>query len=256
MWRWPVVAAKKDKNAKAKAKVNTIHAKLISIAAEKGADPDLNTSLTDAIHTAKKAGVTADVIERAIARGAGLDKDAKKVEEIFYEGYAPGGIAIIVRALTDNRNRTAPNIRHIFSAFGGNLGETGSVSNFMFDFVGRIVIAKPADMEAFEEKIFETSAEDYEVGDENIVIWMATTALIETKKILESASYEILESSFFYRAKNYTPVTEFDTALKLYKMFDAFNEDEDVEFVCNNADIDDALWEEVEKFVNEKKFRT
>lgn len=88
----------------------------------------------DAIHIAKKDGVTADVIDRAIARGAGLDKDAKKVEEIFYEGYAPGGVAIIVRTLTDNRNRTAPNIRHIFSAFGGNLGETGSVSSFLFDY--------------------------------------------------------------------------------------------------------------------------
>lgn len=210
----------------------------------------------DAIHTAKKAGVTADVIDRAILRGAGLDKDAKKVEEIFYEGYAPGGIAVIIRALSDNRNRTAPNIRHIFSAFGGNLGETGSVSNFMFDFTGRIILQKPDDIALFEEKIFETAAEDYEIGDENITIWMPTNELANTKKILENAGYEVLESSFFYRAKNYTPVTEFETALKLYKMFDAFDEDEDVEFVWNNADIDDTLWAEVEKFVEEKKFRT
>lgn len=196
------------------------------------------------------------MIDRAIARGAGLDKDAKKVEEIFYEGYAPGGIAVIVRALTDNRNRTAPNIRHIFSAFGGNLGETGSVSSFMFDFVGRIIIEKPDNLEVFEEKIFETSAEDYEIGDENITIWMATTDLIDTKKFLENEKYIIMESGFFYRAKNYTAVTDFDTALKLYKMFDEFDEDEDVEVVFNNADIDDALWAEVEKFVSEKKFRT
>jgi transcriptional/translational regulatory protein YebC/TACO1 len=129
-----VVAGKKEANAKVKAKVNTLHAKLISIAAEKGADPSLNSTLADAIHSAKKDGVTADVIERAIKRGAGLDKDALKVEEVFYEGYGPGGVALIVRSLTDNRNRTAPNMRHIFSAFGGNLGETGTVSNFAFDF--------------------------------------------------------------------------------------------------------------------------
>lgn len=256
MWRWPVVAAKKDKNAKAKAKVNAIHSKLISIAAEKWADPSLNTSLADAIHTAKKEGVTSDVIERAIARGAGLDKDAKKVEEIFYEGYAPGGIAIIVRTLTDNRNRTAPNIRHIFSAFGGNLGETGSVSNFMFDFVGKIVIAKMENISDFEEKILETSAEDYEINNDNITIWTATTDMLETKKILENFGYEILENTFFYRAKNYTPITDFDNALKLYKMFDAFDEDEDTEIVYNNADIDDTLWTEVENYINERKFST
>lgn len=256
MGRWPVVAAKKDKNAKAKAKINTIHSKLIALAAEKWADPNLNTSLADAIHTAKKEGVTADVIDRAIARGAGLDKDAKKVEEIFYEGYGPGGIAVIVRALSDNRNRTAPNIRHIFSAFGGNLGETGSVSNFMFDYVGKIIISRPENIDDFEEKIFETPAEDYEIENENITIWTATTDLLETKKLLETFGYEILESSFFYRAKNYTSVTDFEIALKLYKLFDEFDEDEDVEVVWNNADIDDALWAEVEKCVSERKFRT
>ena len=232
MGRWPVVAAKKDKNAKAKAKINTIHSKLIALAAEKWADPNLNTSLADAIHT------------------------AKKVEEIFYEGYGPGGIAVIVRALSDNRNRTAPNIRHIFSAFGGNLGETGSVSNFMFDYVGKIVISRPENIDDFEEKIFETPAEDYEIENENITIWTATTDLLETKKLLETFGYEILESSFFYRAKNYTSVTDFEIALKLYKLFDEFDEDEDVEVVWNNADIDDALWAEVEKFVSERKFRT
>ena len=256
MWRWPTVAAKKDKNAKTKAKINTMHAKLISIAAEKWPNPDLNTALADAIHTAKKDGVTTDVIDRAIARGAGLDKDAKKVEEIFYEGYAPGGVAIIVRALTDNRNRTVPNIRHIFSAFGGNLGETGSVSNFMFDYVGKIVIIKPENIDDFEEKILETSAEDYEILDENIIIYTATNEFLNTKKLLSDFGFEILEANFFYKAKNYTQITDFDTALKLYKMFDAFSEDEDSENFWNNADIDDALWTEVEVYIAERTFRT
>lgn len=256
MWRWPVVANKKDKNAKAKAKVNTMHAKLISIAAEKWPNPDLNVSLADAIYSAKKDGVTADVIERAITRGAGLDKDAKKVEEIFYEGYAPGGVAIIVRALSDNRNRTAPNIRHIFSAFGGNMGETGSVSSFLFDYVGKIVITKPDNIDEFEMQILETSAEDYEIDEENITIWTSTNSLLETKKSLENFNYEILESSFFYKAKNYSEVTDFDAALKIYKMLEEFNDNEDVEVVYNNADISDELWAEVEKYVSERSFRT
>lgn len=208
------------------------------------------------MHLAKKDGVTADVIDRAIARGAGLDKDAKKVEEIFYEGYAAGGVAIIVRALTDNRNRTAPNIRHIFSAFGGNLGETGSVSNFLFDYKGRIVLEKPADIDTFEMHILETDAEDYTINDETIEVWCDPSVLASVKKSLESFSYVVTESNFSYKAKNYTPVTEFDTVLKLYKMFDEFAEDEDIEITWNNADIDDALWQEAEAFVESKKFRT
>jgi len=164
MWRWPTVAWQKEASAKAKSKTYAIHSKLIAIAAEKWADPGQNNSLADAIHTAKKDGVTADVIDRAIKRGAGLDKDNIKVEEIFYEWYAPGGVALIIRALTDNRNRTAPSIRHIFSAFGGNMGETGSVSNFLFDYKGQITVARPTDMDAFEMAILDTEAEDYKIN--------------------------------------------------------------------------------------------
>lgn len=95
-----------------------MHAKMISLATERGADPKENNALADVITDAKKAGVTIDVIDRAIRRGAGLDTSEKKVEEIFYEGYLSGGVAIIIRALTDNRNRTAPSMRHIFSTYG------------------------------------------------------------------------------------------------------------------------------------------
>lgn len=256
MWRWPTVAAKKDKNAKAKAKINTMHAKLISVAAEKGADPNQNNALADAIHSARKEWVTADVIERAILRGSGADKEAKKVEEIFYEGYGPGGTAIIVRTLTDNRNRTAPSIRHIFSAFWGNLGETGSVSGFLFDYFGKIVINSPKERDNFELLLLETNAIDYEINDEITTIWTPSTELASVKSSIIEGWYEIVESGFFYKAKNYTPITEFDHALKLYKMFDEFNDDEDVEMTFNNADIDDNLWKEVEEFVESKKFRT
>ncbi|MBP9812746.1 YebC/PmpR family DNA-binding transcriptional regulator, partial [Candidatus Gracilibacteria bacterium] len=171
MGRGPTVQAQKDKNAKVKAKVNTLHAKLISIAAEKGADISQNNALADVIHAAKKDGVTADVIDRAIRRGAGLDKESAKVEEIIYEGYAPGGVAVIVRALTDNRNRTAPSIRHIFSAYGGSLGETGTVSNFAFAFHGVIVIREYKSSEELELAVMETSAEDYRIEDDVATIY-------------------------------------------------------------------------------------
>ncbi len=255
MWRWPTVAGQKEAGAKAKGKMYGIHSKLIAIAAEKWADPSINGSLSDAITSAKRAGVTSDVIERAVKRGAGLDKESARVEEIFYEWYAPGGVAIIVRALTDNRNRTAPSIRHIFSAFGGNMGESGSVSGFAFDFKGKIVVEEPPSREELELAIMETPAEDYEMSEE-ITIYTKREELMHTKGLLEKSGFTILEASMGYVAKNFTSVTDFDNALKLYSMLDAFDEDEDVETVWNTADISEELWKEVEAFVAARRFRT
>lgn len=256
MWRWPTVAGQKEASAKAKSKIYNIHSKLITLAAEKWSDPSINAALADAIHSAKRDGVTSDVIERAVKRWAGIDKDSSKVEEIFYEGYAPGGVAIIVRALTDNRNRTAPSMRHIFSAFGGNLGETGSVSNFAFDYGGEIRIKKPANMDMFEMIILDTNAENYIEEGEEIVITTARENYASVKSALEKSDYEIISSGLWYRAKNYTEVTEMEPALKIYKMLEEFAADEDVETVWNTADISDTLWKEVEQFVASKKFRT
>lgn len=256
MWRWPTVQAQKDKNAKAKAKVNTLHAKLISIAAEKWADVSQNNALADTIHAAKKDGVTADVIDRAIKRGAWLDKESTKVEEIIYEWYAPGGVAIIVRALSDNRNRTAPNIRHTFSAYWGSLWETGTVSNFAFDYRGVITLRDFENAEDLELVIMETSAEDYVFEWDCVTIKTDRTKLQEVRKSLENAGYTIEKASFEYLPKNYIEVTEADTALKIYKMLEEFGEDEDVEVVWNNADISDTLWKEVEEKVEASKFRT
>ena len=256
MWRWPTVAATKEKGDKAKAKIYNIHSKLITIAAEKWADPSINGSLHDAIYSAKRDGVSSDVIDRAIRRWAGLDKDATKVEEIYYEWYAPGGVAIIVRALTDNRNRTAPNIRHIFSGFGGSLGETGSVSNFAFDYRWEIHINTPSDMDSFEMMILDTAAEDYSIVDEQLVIITTRENYMSVKWALEKAGYEIVSATLGYRARNYTEVTEMDNALKIYKMLEEFVADEDVETVWNTADISDTLWQEVIEFAEKRKFRT
>lgn len=256
MWRWPTVQAQKDKNAKVKAKVNTLHAKLIAIAAEKWADIGQNHALADAIHAAKKDGVTTDVIDRAIHRGAGLDKESAKLEEIIYEGYAPGGVGVIVRALSDNRNRTAPNMRHIFSAFGGSLGETGTVSNFAFEYRGVIVVTGFDDTESLEMAIMETPAEDYTIEWTEAQVFTDRTKFAEVRKSLMWAGYTIEKASFEYLPKNYIEVTEFDHVLKIYKMLEEFGEDEDVEVVWNNADISDALWKEAEKKVESSRFRT
>lgn len=126
----------------------------------------------------------------------------------------------------------------------------------MFDYLGKIIISKPENIDEFEEKILETSAEDYEILENSVEIWTQTSELLNVKKSLIEAQYTVEEASFFYRAKNYTTITDFEIALKLYKMFDAFDEDEDVEMIWNNADIDDNLWQEVEKYMAERTFRT
>ncbi len=256
MWRWPTVQAQKEAGAKIKSKVNAIHAKLVAFAAERGADPKENNTLAEAITDAKKAGVTIDVIERAIKRGAWLDASEKKVEEIFYEWYLSGGVAIIVRALTDNRNRTAPSMRHIFSSFGGSLGETGSVSNYLYDYKGRLILQTPKDFESFELALMDTEAEDYEKNGETTTIWTDRTQLANVKKTLEWAGYIFESSGFAYMPKNYSEVTDFDTALKVYSFLEATSEDEDIEAVWNNAEISDDLWEKCREKVEASRFRT
>jgi len=136
------MANKKAATALQKGKVYGMHSKLISLAARGGANPLENPSLYTAIEKAKKDSVPKEVIEKAIRRGAGLDKDAAAIEDITYEGTGAGGIAIIVRALTDNRNRTASSFRSYFNKNGGNLGETGSLSNHMFKYRGDVCRAK------------------------------------------------------------------------------------------------------------------
>ena len=165
-------------------------------------------------------------------------------------------MAIIVRALTDNRNRTAPSMRHTFSGYGGSLGETGSVSNFAFDYGGEIHIATPEDMDAFEMKILDTDATDYSVVDGEMVILTARESYTSVRKAIETAGYPIMSSTLGYRAKNYTEITEMDKALQIYKMLEEFEANEDVETVWNTADISDTLWQEVIEFAEKRKFRT
>ncbi len=136
------------------------------------------------------------------------------------------------------------------------MGETGSVSNFAFDYRGLITLEMPTDMDAFEMAILGTDAQDYTEEDGNMLVKTDKHSYLSVKSALEKAGYKILASTLGYSAKNYTEVTDFDNALKIYKMLEEFSDDEDVENVWNTADISDTLWAEVEAFVESKKFRT
>lgn len=256
MWRWPVVARKKSQSNAAKQKVFTIHSKLISIAAQKWWDPEQNVALYDAIEKARKDNVPNDNILRAIKKWTGEDKTAAQIDQIIYEGYGPGGVAIMVSTLTDNKNRTAPNIRHIFSKYGWNMWEPGSVW-FTFEKKGLIMV----DLELYskdelEEHIFETNAQDFFEEDGMFKIITSVEDFIDVKKFLEQKKIALYFANIDYIPSTMVEVDDFEKALKLTKMLEAFDEDEDVEKISANMHISHALQDEVHAFIEKNTFRT
>lgn len=258
MGRGPVVAGQKQAGAQARAKIFSLHSKLIALAAQRGADPHDNPSLAEAMEKARKDNVTADMIDRAIRRGAGLDKDSAEVIEIFYEGYALGGVAVVVRALTDNRNRTAPSMRHIFSKYGGNLGETGSVSGFAFRHHGTVYLPKTSNSnEALEEMILESGASDYAFQEDGTLrLETDTKELMHVVKFFRETGITPEEYSFDYTPTNKVEVTDFDKGLKIYKLLEDLEADDDVEYVWHTAEFTPEVLTQIQEAVEKAKFRT
>lgn len=255
MWRWPVVAKKKDASNALRQKVFSLHAKLVALAAAKWSDPSLNPSLMDAIEKARKDNVPNDNIERAIKKGSGADSDGEQISQIVYEGYAPGGVAVVIQVLTDNRNRTASNIRHIFTKYSGNMGEPGSVS-WIFPRKGVVTFLKSkVDTAKLEELVFETNAEDIQIGEEEVKIICAVDSLKEVSDFFAGKWFTYESAQTQYLANNEVEVTEFEKALKIVKMIEALEEDEDVENYSLNAVINDDLKKEVDDFIEKNTFR-
>lgn len=256
MWRGPVVQARKDAVNSVKWKIFSLHAKLIAIAATKGWDLDQNPSLAAAVYTARKAWVPNENIERAIKKWTGEDKSGEQIQEMIYEWYGPGGVAIMVSTLTDNKNRTVSNIRHIFTKFGWNMWETWAVS-WMFHRKWVIFIdSKKYDFNKIEELVYETNAEDIIKEDTYIKIIVAVEDLHDIERFFETKWIEIMEAKLDFIPDNDTEITEFEKALKFTKMVEAFDEDEDVNIVSSNEIIPETLQKEVEEFVEKNKFRT
>ena len=253
--KWNNIKHRKARSDAQRGKTFTIHAKLIAMAAQKWWDPDLNPTLAEAIVKAKAENVPNENIERAIRKWTWEDKWSDQIVEISYEWYAPGWVAIIVKTLTDNKNRTASNIRHIFSKMWGNLWETGAVS-WMFDRKWVIIISlEKYKAEYLEELIFETSAEDFAEEDWVFRIYTSVPDFIETKNFFLDKNIELEFADLDYIPNNSSEVTEFDKALQFTKMIEGFEEDEDVEQVINNAIITDELQNEVYDFIEKNTFR-
>ena len=223
-----------------RAKVFARLGKELSVAARSGSDPDFNPRLRLAINAAKAQNMPNDNIARAIKRAEG--DDAAVYEEVRYEGYGPGGVAIIVESLTDNRNRTASEVRAAFSKNGGNLGETGSVS-FMFDRVGIIrYTADSASAEAMFEAALEAGAADVSSDEDGHEIVCNPDDFSAVRDTLEAKFGTAEEARLDWKAQNSVPVDE-DAAGTLLKLLDVLDDNDDVQQVSANFEVDDAVLE-------------
>lgn len=257
MGRGPVVQARKEAVNNAKGKVFSLHAKLISLAAQKWGNPDDNPTLASAIYEAKKAWVPNENIARAIKKWSGEDSSSEQIQEITYEWYASGGIALLVNCLTDNKNRTVANIRHIFWKYGGNLGESGSVS-WMFE-KKWVIFIDPSlhSYESMENNLYDLRGlEDIVMEAEYIKLITSLEEFRWDIQYLEWLWIEIMESKIDYIPNNEIELSEHEQVLKLTKMLQAFDEDEDVNYVSSNEIIDPKLQAEVDEFIEKHSFRT
>jgi YebC/PmpR family DNA-binding regulatory protein len=219
-------------------------ARAITVAArEGGGDPDGNPTLALAIQKARDASMPKDNIERAIAKGTGEGADADRIETVAYEGYGPGGVALLIEALTDNRNRTGADIRHLLSKHGGSLGEPGSVS-YLFDKQGVIVV----DATRYDEDdlipAIDAGALDIAVDEDVFEVITEPGDLARVREALERAGVEIESADISQRPKSRVPVDESDAG-KLIKLIDGLEELDDVADVHANFEVDAAVLERI-----------
>jgi YebC/PmpR family DNA-binding regulatory protein len=237
--KWANIQHRKGRQDAARSKLFSKLSKEITVAAKMGdPDPEKNPRLRLAVKEAKSSSVPKDVIERAIKKSTA--GDGEEYEEIRYEGYGPNGIAVIVEAMTDNRNRTASNVRSTFSKNGGNLGETGSVG-FMFERKGEIAYeAGVGDADDVLMSAIEAGAEDVESSEDGHLIYCADTDLHEVSSALEADLGESLSTKLIWKP---TTTTELDVEglQSLMKLVDALEDDDDVQRVTTNFEANDEV---------------
>ena len=230
---------KKEKNDAAKGKIFTIIGREIAVAVKDGGpDPSNNFKLAQVIAKAKANNMPNDTIERGIKKAAG-DGNAVNYEHVVYEGYGPNGIAIIVEGLTDNKNRTAANVRSAFTKGKGSIGTQGCVS-FMFDEKGQIIIDKedcPLDSDTLMEKAVDAGAEDFNEEDDSYEILTDPESFVDVCKALEEYKLPIVSSEVTKLPQNYVSLTDEEAVKCLQRILDLLDEDDDVQNVYTN-------WEE------------
>jgi len=242
MGRHGTIAGRKAAQDSKRAAIFTKYARAITVAAKAGGDPEYNATLRVAIEKAKGVGVPNDNIARAIKKGTG-ELAGETYEELSFEGYGAGGVAVIVEALTDNKNRTTASVRSSFDKYGGNLGTPGCVS-YMFSRKGIIVIEKTdgLDEDALMEAALEAGAEDMVVQEDCVEIVTDPSSYTDVHQALTDAGYEFVESDIEYVPSMETSPTDESAIKQLRKMIDILEDNDDVQKVHTNCGID--LYEE------------
>ncbi len=235
--KWNNIKRKKEKTDAAKAKIFTKMGREIAVIVKAGGpNPLENSKLKDAIAKAKAANVPNDNIERIIKKAAG-ESGGNEYEELVYEGYGPSGVAVVVETLTDNRNRTAGDVRHYFDKCGGNLGQSGSVM-FMFDRKGIIEIeAEGHSEDEAMEAALDSGAEDFNFDGDVFEISTAPNDLGTVRDALEEKGYSFLSAEVQYVPKTTTEITDPDSAEKMEKLIDMLEDNDDVQAIWHNWEM-------------------
>ena len=239
----------KHKKGAADAKRGQLFSKLsraiIVAAKEGGPDPDGNLALQNAIEKARSYSMPKDNIERAIAKGSGAEADASSYETVVYEGYGPEGVAVLVEAVTDNRNRTASEVRHAFTKHGGNLGTTGAVA-WQFERRGVVLVAAAgADEDALVLTAAEAGADDVELDGSSFVVTCAPEAVTPVRQALDEAGFAVESVDLAMVPKTTVAVSDESTARRIMNLVEGLEETEDVQDVYANFDIPEAVLEAV-----------
>ena len=217
---------------------------IIVAARDGGPDPGGNIALQNAIEKARESSMPKDNIDRAIAKGAGTGADAAAYETITYEGYGPGGIALFVEALTDNRNRTAADVRHVFTKNDGNLGESGSVA-WLFERKGVILVPGEIDEDELMLAAADAGAEDVEAEESSYRVTTAPETLHAVREALEAAGIAIESAESTMVPKTSVEIEDESVARKVVRMMDELEENDDVQDVYANFDIPETVLEAV-----------
>ena len=235
--KWNNIKRKKEKTDGARAKIFTKIGREIAVAVrEGGGDPSSNSKLEDNIAEANATSVPNDNIDRIIKKALG-DGDKNSYENMFYEGYGPNGVAVIVETLTDNRNRTAGDLRHYFDKCGGNLGQTGCVS-FLFERKGVIIIAnEDIDEDKIMEDCMEAGADDFTVEDDVVEIMTDPTALLSVRDALEAKGYTFESAEVEYLPTTTTDVTDEEQLAKMERLLEMLEDNDDVQNVWHNGNL-------------------
>ncbi|MBL7191969.1 YebC/PmpR family DNA-binding transcriptional regulator [bacterium] len=242
--KWATIRRKKEKTDAERGRVFTRIIKELTVAARMdGGDVEGNPRLRTAVSAAKEANMPQSNIERAIKKGTG-ELPGVTYEEVTYEGYGPGGVAVMIEAVTDNKNRTVSDIRHMFSKRGGSLGENGSVA-WMFDRKGVITLdPKGLSEDNIMEIALEAGAEDLKIEDDEYEIITNPEDFNRVLEAINQGPLEVVESELSMIPKNYIKV-EADSAKRLMKMIEDFESHDDVQKIHSNFDIDEELMKEI-----------